>query len=52
MKASTALVAAVAEGELTPSEASELGKLVEIVIRGIELTDVQERLARLEGLGK
>lgn len=50
--ASSALVEAVAEGELTPSEASELGKLVETVIRGIELTDVQERLARLEGLGK
>jgi hypothetical protein len=50
--ASSALVAAVAEGELTPSEAAELGKLVETVIRSIELTDVQERLARLEGMGK
>ena len=50
--ASSALVEAVAEGELTPSEAAELGKLVETVIRGIKLTDVQERLARLEGLGK
>src|SRR3954447_20439553 len=29
--ASSALVAAVADGELTPSEASELGKLVETV---------------------
>ena len=52
VKASTALVAAVAEGELTPSEASDLGKLVETVIHGIELTDVQERLARLEEIGK
>ena len=52
VKASAALVAAVAEGELTPSDASDLGKLVETVIRGIELTDVQERLARLEGIGK
>ena len=52
VKASAALVAAVAEGELTPSEASDLGKLVETVIRGIELTDVQERLARLEGTQK
>ena len=52
VKASAALVAAVAEGELTPSEASDLGKLVETVIRGIELTDVQERLTKLEGLGK
>lgn len=52
VKASAALVAAVAEGELTPSEASDLGKLVETVIRGIELTDVQDRLARLESIGK
>ena len=51
VKASAALVAAVADGELTPSEASDLSKLVETVIRSIELTDVQERLARLEGLG-
>jgi hypothetical protein len=48
VKASAALVAAVAEGELTPSEAADFGKLVETVLRGIELTDVQDRLARLE----
>ncbi|MGH1570322.1 hypothetical protein ACRAWG_06200 [Methylobacterium sp. P31] len=48
VKASAALVAAVAAGELTPSEAAELGKLIETVLRGIELTDVQDRLARLE----
>jgi len=52
VEASAALVAAVADGELTPSEASDLGRLVETVIRGIELTDVQERLSRLEGMGK
>ena len=50
--ASSALVAAVADGELTPSEASELGRLVETVIRSIELSDVQDRLAKLENLGK
>ena len=48
VKASAALVAAVAEGELTPSEAADFGKLIETVLRGIELTDVQDRLARLE----
>ncbi|MGH1572670.1 DUF5681 domain-containing protein [Methylobacterium sp. P31] len=48
VKASAALVAAVAAGELTPSEVAELGKPVETVLRGIELTDVQDRLARLE----
>lgn len=48
VKASAALVAAVADGELTSSEAADLGKLIETVLRGIELTDVQDRLARLE----
>jgi hypothetical protein len=48
VKASAALVAAVADGELTPSEAADFGKLIETVLRGIELTDVQDRLARLE----
>ena len=52
VKAATALVAAVASGELTPSEAAELGRLVESVVRGIELTDVQARLAKLEGATK
>lgn len=50
VKASAALVAAVADGELTPSEAADLGKLIETVLRGIELTDVQDRLARLEAV--
>src|SRR4051794_16149273 len=39
VSASSALVAAVADAELTPSEAAELGKLVETVIRSIELTE-------------
>jgi hypothetical protein len=48
VKATAALLAAVASGELTPSEAAELGKLLEAHLRAIELTDVQERLTRLE----
>ena len=48
VKAGTALLGAVAAGDLTPSEAAELGKLVDTVVRSIEVTDVQERLARLE----
>jgi hypothetical protein len=48
VKASATLEATVADGELTPSEAAELGKLIETVLRGIELTDAQDRLARLE----
>lgn len=49
VKASAAFVTAVADGELTPPpETAELGKLIEIVLRGIEVTDVQDRLARPE----
>src|SRR3954470_5302391 len=47
-KASAALLEAVASGELTPSEAAELGKLVEAHVRAIELIDVQARLDALE----
>lgn len=47
-KATAALLAAVAEGALTPSEASELGKLVDAHVRAIEAADLSERLARLE----
>src|SRR5215204_7675724 len=48
-KASAALLEAVASGELTPSEAAELGKLVEAHVRAIEATELQVRLKRLEG---
>ena len=51
-KATGALLAAVAAGELTPSEAAELGKLVDAHVRAIEVTDVQARLDALEGLKK
>ena len=50
-----ALLAAVAEGELTPSEAAELGKLVDAHVKAIEVTDIQDRLTRLEaqkGIGE
>jgi hypothetical protein len=47
-KASGALLEAVASGELTPSEAAELGKLVEAHVKAIELTDIQARLEALE----
>jgi hypothetical protein len=50
VKASAAFMAAVADGELTrpPPPTAELGKLIETVLRGIEVTDVQDRLARPE----
>lgn len=50
-KASAALLEAVASGELTPSEAAELGKLVEAHVRAIEVTDLAARLEALERMG-
>ncbi len=47
--ATRALMAAVATGELTPSEAAELGKLVDAHVRAIEVTDISKRLDALEG---
>jgi hypothetical protein len=47
-KASAALVAAVAVGDLTPSEAAELGKLIESFVRSLEASELESRLARLE----
>ncbi|WP_133767876.1 DUF5681 domain-containing protein [Enterovirga rhinocerotis] len=47
-KATSAILAAVSEGELTPVEAAELGKLVEAHGKAIEITDLHERLSRLE----
>src|SRR3954453_9671130 len=49
-KASAALLEAVASGELTPSEAAELGQVVEGPVRAIEATELQARLERLERL--
>jgi hypothetical protein len=48
VKAMAALVNAVAAGELAPSEAAELSKLVEGFSRAVDLHDIQQRLDRLE----
>ena len=48
VKASGALLEAVAAGELTPAEAAELGKLVEAHVKTIEATEFQRRLEYLE----
>ncbi len=48
VKATAALVAAVAAGDLTPSEAAELSKLVEGYTRAVELRELEARLAALE----
>lgn len=47
--AAAALLQAVSEGELTPSEATELGKLVESFVKALEATEFDERLRKLEG---
>ena len=41
-------MAAVVAGDLTPSEASELGKLIEAYVKALEATEFAERLAKLE----
>jgi hypothetical protein len=48
-KATAALVAAVAAGELTPTEASELSRLLENFTRVLVASEFEERLTRLEG---
>ena len=52
VKANAALVEAVAAGQLSPAEASELTKLIESFIRAIEVTDIQDRLAKLEAASR
>ena len=51
-KATGAIVAAVAAGELTPSEASEVAKTLDVHVRAIEATELHRRLAALEAAGK
>jgi hypothetical protein len=43
-KASAAIIAAVAAGEITPSEASDLARLVDTHIRAIELDELEKEL--------
>ena len=44
----SAVLAAVADGHLTPGEGAEIGKLVDIFVKAVEATDLTERLERLE----
>jgi hypothetical protein len=46
--ASAAIVAAVATGQLTPSEAAELSKMVESYTRVLQAADFEIRLAKVE----
>ena len=47
--AAAKIAAAVAAGELTPSEAAELAKVIDVYVRAIETKAFDERLAKLEG---
>ena len=49
-QAAAALVTAVANGELTPAEAGELGKLIDNFVRALEAGEFEARLRRLEEL--
>jgi hypothetical protein len=46
--ASAALIQAVAAGQLTPSEAAQVGKLLDGYVRAIEATECEQRRARIE----
>jgi hypothetical protein len=48
VKATAAIVDAVAAGDLTPSEASELSKVVDGFTRAVEAHEFEERLTKLE----
>lgn len=47
-KATVAMLRAVASGEITPSEAADIGKAVSAHIEAITAADLSARLARLE----
>lgn len=44
----SAILAAVAAGELTPSDAAEIGKLIDSYVKAFETAELAERLERLE----
>jgi hypothetical protein len=43
-------LAAVSGGEITPSEAVEIGRLLETYVRTLEITELEQRLNKLEGI--
>jgi hypothetical protein len=45
---SSSVLAAVATGEITPSDAGEIGKLIETFLRAFEAAEISQRLDRLE----
>lgn len=47
-KATHALLQAVAAGDLTPSEAADVGRAVDAHVKAVEMTEIHQRLAKLE----
>lgn len=43
-----AITAAVASGELTPTEAAELASVITAYVKAIEATEIEQRLQALE----
>lgn len=50
--ASAALLQAVAAGEIAPGEARELGRLIELHLKAVEVHEIENRLAALEARSK
>jgi hypothetical protein len=48
VNASAAIVAAVASGDLTPTEAAELCKVLDSYARVLQAVEFEERLSKLE----
>jgi hypothetical protein len=46
--AAAKIAAGVASGELTPSEAAELAKVIDVYVRAIDSKGFDERLTKLE----
>ena len=47
-KAIAAMTAAVARGELAPTEAAELSRVIEAYVKAIEISEIERRLEALE----
>jgi hypothetical protein len=48
VQAAAAVMAAVAQGELTPLEAGEFSKLIDSFTKALEVSEIEARLAKLE----
>ena len=44
----SAVLTAVADGDLTPADAGEISKLIEVYVKVFETAELAERVARLE----